>query len=270
MIETSDLRLVKAGVVYSPGGMGWQYYPEERLYVGLTGDAASATHVRTLLQFAQPGLDQEILLIRAFLRLHVIENKPLDAAKFVRLREPPAESAWAMSAEAEQPVLVEQRLAGEEGVDLLFDLTGLVDAWRQGAPNRGILLDLGVSPPGLVTFGNHRPDEPGPILRMVHARPAPGAAASFLELAAEAILTSPEYPPCQLLVKDLGPGTAWITPLYRFKRGGPLYPDGIPLGVLSPGEYLSVKPERSALEYSVQIVAGAQGTSILLIPLEEI
>lgn len=269
MIETSDLRLVKAGVVYSPGGAGWQYYPENRLFVGITADAASPTHVRTLLQFAQPGLEQETILIRAFLRLHVIENRPAEVSKLVWLREPPAESPWTLAAEADQAVLGEQRLAGEDGVDLLFDLTDLVDAWRHGAPNRGILLGLGESKTGLLTLGNALPNEPGPILRLVHARRVPGTAAAILKVAPESGLTSPEYPASPMLIKNLGPGTAWITPLYRFKRGGPLYPDGIPLGVLSSGEYLSAKPERSALDVSIQVVAAAQEVKILLVPLED-
>ena len=265
VLNVEDLHPVKAGVVYSPGGSGWVFYPEDQLHVGLTGTEAARTNVRSLFSFDLSRLDPDAVLIRATFRLHLVGNEPPDVRKQICLRESPPGVTWTVEAELDQPVLALRHLANEIGLDLDFDLTSLVDSWRQGEENRGILLGFATSVLGLVTFGNGRPGEPAPVLRLIHALPMSPETTFSLQVEPDASRESEKLPCKELLVKNLGPGLAWVTPLYYFDRKDPLDPSGIPLGVLSAGEYLLIEPKLPAKGLSVRIETALDGTTVTLI-----
>ncbi len=170
MIQRYNLRPIQPGVVYSPGGEGWRFYPEERLLVGLTGPGERPTHVRTTLRFALPILAPGAILIRAVLCLRLLHHEPPETAKVICVREPPA-GVWTVQAELAQPVLAECRLAGKQWGKFRLDLTVPAAGWLAGSPNRGLLLDFGGQAPGLATFAGGRPERPGPILRLLVLRP---------------------------------------------------------------------------------------------------
>ena len=261
-MQRLEIRPAVAGVVYSPGREGWQFFPEPLLYVGFTGDRASPTVVRTVLSFPLPELEGDALLIRACLCLHLVHNEPRDAVKLVCLRETPAGALtpWSLAQEYAQPVPSEHRLLAEIDIDLDFDLMGPVTARRRGAPNNGLLLDFGAEVLGLVGFGD-------PLLRLEYVVPARDAAVISVDVEADAAAVSRELLCRAALVRNIGPGLAWITPLYRFGREAPRDPAGMPLGVLDPGGYLLVEPRLPAQAMAIRVETALAPALIVIAPL---
>lgn len=266
VLQTCDLSPAKAGVIYSPDGEGWRFYPEDRLYIGTTGTNAAPTYVRSLLRFDPARLDPDAFLLQAQLHLYLVGNEPPGVPKLLCLRQPPAGESWTMGAEMAEPPLAEHHLAVETGLVLDSDVTDLMASWRQGAENRGILLQSGLRTLSLVTVGNGRPGEPGPSLRLTYLPPSGRGAGVILEAGPDDSMDSGPLPCHGLVVKNLGPGLAWVTPLYRFERGRPLDPVGVPLGLLRPGTYLVVEPKWQAKAMHIRVSTARQGTRALVIP----
>ena len=265
MMQTREVRPDLAGVVYSPGGEGWRFYPEERLFVGRTGTDAYMTNVRTFLRFPRPD-DPDSFLIRATLRLRILANDPPGEPKSVCLREAPGEEHWTLAAELAKPVWAERRLTTETNQDLDFDLTGLVAGWTRAAMNRGIVLDFGFPTIGLVTFGNGSDREPGPSLRYERIKLASAGRKISLEADPGMTVDSEEMPYGGLLVKNEGPGQASFIALYRFARARPLDPTGQPPGILQAGEFQVIKPQFPARGLRLRIEADKPGTILSLYP----
>lgn len=269
MSDEQDLAPSLAGVVYSPGGLGWKFFPEERLFVGLTGTEADRTNVRSVLAFDLPGRDKDVFLLRASLRLHLVRNEPPGWPKLICVRETPHGPGipWTLQEELAQPVPAEHNLSSEIGLDLEFDLTGLAEAWMRGAPNNGILLNFGSTDLGLVAFGNGLPGEPGPVLRLVQARPAKGTSVKSEEIEPDSTWDSPPIPCGEAAVLNLGPGLVWVTPLYRQKGDPPVDPAGIPLGIVGAGEHLVIHPRLRAEAMAIRITTSIDRALVVVIPL---
>lgn len=267
MVRRLEIRPATAGVVYSPAGSGWQFFPEPTLYVGFTGGQPGQTVVRSVLTFPLPDLADDDLLVRAWLYLRLVYNEPLYPPKLVCLRETPngAMTPWSLEQEYRQAVVAEHHLTSELEIDLDFPLTAMVTAWRRGAPNNGILLDYGHQTPGLVGFCNGW--EYGPRLRLEYVVPAKDAAVISLEAAADGTATSRDLPCRVTLVRNLGPGLAWITPLYRVGGAPPQDPSGIPLGVLDPGNYLLVEPRLPARSLAIRVEATLEPATVVIVPI---
>ena len=268
MLKELDLSPVHAGVVYSPGGLGWRFYPEELLFVGSTGTPEAKTYVRSVLSLALPELEPEAFLLQAYLRLHLAQNEPPGVPKLVCLRETPAGATapWTIDEELRQPVPAEHRLSSEIGVDLDFDLTGLAGAWLRGAPNNGVLLDFGTQVIGLVAFIGGNSEKPGPVLHLVYALPSTQAPTVSMEIGPDTSRDSRKFPCQELAVKNLGPGLAWITPLYCFGQDPPLDPAGIPAGILEGGGHLLLKPRLPAKAWRIRVGTALEKTRVVIIP----
>ncbi|MGE5527735.1 MAG: hypothetical protein ACM3X6_01150 [Patescibacteria group bacterium] len=268
MIHRLDIRPETSGVVYSPGRKGWVFYPEPRLLVGLTGTQSDQTAVRSVLSFSLPDLDADAFLVRACLHLYLVRNEPGCLSKLICLRETPAGvmTPWTLEQEYGQAALAEVRLTSESEIDLEFPMTGTVMGWRRGAPNNGVLLDFGYRDQGLVGFDNGR--EQGPRLMLEYVVPAGDATAVSLEAPADGTATSREMPCRDWLVKNLGPGLAWVTPLFRLGRGPLLDPAGLPLGVLDPGGYLLVQPGLPAEAMAIRVQATLTPALVVIVPLK--
>lgn len=267
MVYQLEIKPSVAGVVYSPGGHGWQFYAEPMLYVGFTDNQAAQTAVRSVLSFVLPPLGVNALLVRACLHLRPILNEPPDRDKLLCLRETPsgALTPWSLEQEQRQAVLADHRLKNETGFDLAFPLTDTVTAWQRGAPNNGVILDFDHLVLGLVGFDNGR--EHGPRLMLEYVIPAKDAAAVSLEVVAEGAAISPELPCREILVRNVGPDPAWITPLYRFDKEPLVDPIGLPLGVLDPGEYMVVEPKLPAKALAIRVETAPTPALVLITPL---
>lgn len=234
MLGRVELAPVSAGVIYSPGGAGWLFYPEDRLFVGTTGSRDYATRVRSRLVFDANGLPEDALVVRADLVCAVIACEPPDAGMEIDLREPPSDGPWELGEELAGPVLARCSLSGGK-TEAVFDLTGMLESWRGGGSNRGILLASRGGALCLATIGNGRPQEPCPRLAVRFVRPAAGSAPSILNLPPGALVRSADLHCGGVLIRNHGPGSVGIRPLFRFKRGRPLDPDGSPPLTISPG-----------------------------------
>ncbi len=170
MTRKRDLQPIHAGVIYSPGGAGWMFYPEERLFVGVTGARDCPTYVRSMLMFPTPGPELGEALIEAVLCLRLVEYGTEAPAVILCLREPP-DGEWSIGTELDQPVLTEIRL-GPADRKVRLDLTATAAAWSRGEPNKGVVLDFAEPFPGVVAFAAGRAIKPPPFLRLIHDPPA--------------------------------------------------------------------------------------------------
>lgn len=215
--------------------------------------------------FSLPTLAAGEILVQANLRLHLVRNDPQDLTKIICVREPPG-NPWTVPAELAQPILAERRLARGNGIYLDFDLTGLGNTWLHAGPNRGIVLDFARPVLAVVAFANGRLEKPGPILSLVSISPAAERGLVSLEVGPEASLDSPELPPGGLLIQNAGPGSAWVSLLYRLDRHGPVKSGGTPDLVLDPGGQRLLEPRLSAAGILARIQTALAGARVTLIP----
>lgn len=174
MITELDVVPVFSGVVYSPGWTGWKFYPEEQLFVGQTGGGQNQTYIRSVIVFSLPDLPPGAILLKAFLRLRITRNEPLDVQKHICLREAPRNphATWSIDEELSMPFVSEHHLSTEIGLDLDFELTAQVDVWRDGGPNNGIVLNQASFSQSLVAFAGAGASGPQPTLKLAYVLPS--------------------------------------------------------------------------------------------------
>ncbi len=242
-------------MIYSPGGSGWEFYPEELLFVGITGTIEAMTIVRSYLVFVLPELSREDILTKAVLHLYLVRNEPPETPKILCLREAPGSGAWSLEEEEAWPIFRVEHFGTPTGMVVDFDLTGQVDSWRQGGPPQGILLGFAERIPGLLAFANPA-DGPGkPVLSLTCVRRVGDGEIAEMSLDPDGIMESEEFPRGGVLVENQGPGLVWITPLYRFERWRPITPDNTRTETVRPGERLVLEPIWDARAFSYRAVA---------------
>lgn len=272
MLNELDLQPVSSGVVYSPGGTGWQFFPEDYLFVGSTGPESYPTYVRSLLLFRQPDLPKTAIVLDASISVRIERNEPLDAPKHICLRAAPAhpETTWSIQTEMDMPILAEHHLSTEIGLDLSFNLTGLMECWFSGVPNNGVVLGLGAIAPGLVAFPRTSAYGPAPNLKLIYAIPSNIDEVKKMPVGPDTRADSKALPYGEITIRNLGPGLAWITPLYDFDFGDrqePVDPAGIPEGVIHSGGYLTIRPRVPARRVYIRVETALSETTVLIIPL---
>ena len=270
MVNELNLQPVYSGVVYSPGRTGWRFFPEEYLFVGLTGPDSYLTYVRSVLLFCLPELPKTAIVLDASISVRIDRNEPLDAPKHICLRAAPADphSSWSEDEEMSMPNLAEHHLSTEIGLDLSFDMTGLMECWFAGVPNNGVVLGLGTLSPGLVAFPRTNATGAEPNLKLVYAVPTGIGEIERLPVAPDTRVVSRAMPYGEIAIRNLGPGLAWISPLYDLEdREGPVDPAGIPEGVLHSGGYIIITPRVPARRVFIRVETALSETAVLIIPL---
>lgn len=267
MVIRMDLHPGVAGVIYSPEGAGFRFFPEDRLHLGLTGAVGSPTHVRTYLRFDLPQIAADEVLVQALLVLHVVDCRPPGSPRPVRLLEPPGEAGWEIAAEMRQPPAAEGRYEPEDGGDLRLDLTALVDTWLREGGSHGVVLAPEPSGLSLLSCGNGRPGEPPPQLRLVLDRLDPARETAVFEAAPGSCMVTGALPPGRILVLNAGPGVVTVTPLLRFARRRPLpMPDTVPTP-LPPGGRMLAAPAWDTAAPLFRFVSAEKGAKVLVFPL---
>lgn len=257
----------RAGVVYSPGGSGWAFYPEELLFVGFTGTPEAMTIVRSKLAFVLAELPPEAILTRAVLHLDLIRNEPPETPKILCLREAPHAEPWRREEEEAQLVFREEHFGTPTGIAVDLDLTDRVESWRRGAPNNGILLGLTERVPGLLAFANPTEGPGRPVLSLCWVRQATNGRTVMIDLNPDAVAEAEEFPPGEVLVENQGPGFVWITPLYRFERWRPLTPEDVRTEVIGAGERMVLEPKWDASAITFRAAAANAPARVRAFPL---
>lgn len=269
MIYDLDVHPVYSGVVYSPGWEGWQFFPDDHLSVGLLTTNSGEAYVRSVLLFSLPEQPRDTILLQAFVRVHIILNEPLEMEKHICLIEAPGDPrvGWSLEDEMHMPYLAEQQLSSEIGLDLDFNITNLIERWLTGSPNHGIVLHPGRFDHGLVAFPRVEAVGPTPVLKLSYAVPSAKGEAGKLTVTKDQSATSWELPNGPISVRNLGPGLAWISPLYDLDGSGePIDPAGIPEGILEPGEYMIIKPRLRARRTFIRVDTALSETVVVIIP----
>ncbi len=242
MSESIEVYPSEQGVIYSPYGSGWAFYPEEKLYAGKTGTSQAGTIVRSILRFRRFQPVPEAVALQGTLLLHVEANEPAGDPKTIVVRSAPGDE-WPPPARSDVetlPLLAEFHLPPAAGPLVEIDLTAPISGWLPENGDCRLLLCSPSDGPALLRCSGMGDAENAPRLRIAMAYPVQDPVK--LEVPPDTDLDSKVFPAARLFVRNDGPGLVWLTPIHKLGGSLPAEPAGIPLAVLDPGRYISIDP----------------------------